>query len=486
MSGERLWAHQEKAVTAAREAYRAGHRSILLVAPTGAGKTKIGVTFVLTAVARGGKVLWLAHREELLQQAKARLHREGIPDVGIINAGSGCSTAPVHVASIQTMVARAKKGLPPATVVVFDEAHHYAAATWREIAEHYGPAVKLGLTATPERGDGAALGDLFETLIPVSSVRELQALGVLVPCRTFAPDTTTKNLSHDPVVAYQLHSAGERAFVFCQNVSHAETVSLAFNGQGIHAATIHANTPWSLREARLAAFQQQSNDPLRDIGTRESAPLVLCNVYTLTEGVDVPEASCCILARSCGHAGMLLQMVGRVLRAAPGKTHATFWDLCGAIHREVAGVRIGLPEADRSWSLTGRAIGLAERERDIALKPCPACGAMIGLWRTDSAGYRCCPACRERVAAPVEVAITPRRMLEFGARSTPATREAYLGKMARVAAAKGFKPGWVTMRYREMFGVWPASGDAERAMAATGITPSYEDEERRAIQRDGR
>lgn len=479
MSGEELWPHQEQAVRAAREAYREGKRSILLVAPTGAGKTKIGVTFVTTALARGGTVLWLAHREELLQQAKARLNREGVARVGIINSSSGCSTAPIHVASIQTLVARARNGLPPATVVVFDEAHHYAAERWKEVADHYRGSVKLGLTATPERGDGLAMGDLFDCLIPVSSVRELQALGVLVQCRTFAPDTKTKDLSHDPVVAYLTHTPGERAFVFAQNVSHAETLAKSFTEQGIRAATIHADTKWALREARLAAFQSQDDAPLRAVGTLERAPVVLCNVYTLTEGVDVPEASSCILARSCGHSGMMLQMVGRVLRKAPGKTHATFIDLRGVVHR------LGLPEADRAWSLSGKAIDLGEKERDVTLKPCPACGAMIGLWRTDSDGWRVCPQCRERVAEPVPVQVTHRKLLAVGRLASAHDRGEYLAKMAVVAARRKYSPGWLAYRYHERFDRWPEHGESERAILESGVQPTpprYEDEERAAIE----
>jgi len=475
-SKQPLRPYQAAVIENSREAYRAGHRAILIVAPTGAGKTRIGVEFVLGALKKGGKVLWLAHREELLAQAKARLQREGIARVGIINSNSGCSTAEIHVASIQTLVARANKGLPPASVIVLDEAHHYAAEKWKEVAEHYSKSVKLGLTATPERGDGRAMGDLFNVLIPCSSVRELQDMGVLVPCRTYAPETKTKDLAHDPVVAYQMHTPNERSFVFCQDVSHAETLARSFLAQGIAAATIHANTSWPLREARLEAFRLQSDEPLRAIGTFEKAPLVLCNVYTLTEGVDVPEASSCILARSCGHAGMMLQMVGRVLRSATGKNSATFIDLRGSVHK------LGLPEADRIWSLEGYACQQSERERETKLKPCPACGAMVGLWRTDTEGWRVCPQCRERVAKPEQVSVTPRKLVKVGSHASEEDRERYLARMAVVAAKRAYKPGWLAYRYEQEFGCWPPRGSCARAILETGITPDYDALERAAIR----
>jgi DNA repair protein RadD len=449
--------YQQAAYDAAREAYRAGKRAILLVAPTGAGKTRLGVEFALRALERGGSVLWLAHREELLTQARDRLLAEGLPRVGVIAAGEPTMNAPVQVASIQTLVARVRRGLPPGRVVVFDEAHHYAAAKWGEVAAAYKASAILGLTATPERGDGAALGDLFDHVVPVSSVRELQELGVLVPCVTYAPSGPTKHLSQDPVAAYLSRTPGERAFVFCVNVAHAEKTALAFAAQGVQAATIHADTPWLLRRARLEAFRRQDAAPLLEAGTCEKPPLVLCNVYTLTEGVDVPEASSCILARGCGHQGMLLQMVGRVLRAAPGKERATLIDLRGVVHR------LGLPEAEREWSLEGKPIKLTEAEREVKLKECPACSAMVGAWKADRDGWRVCPLCRERVSPPEPVQVAPRELHAMGTAAPPEERERTLAKLAKVAVSRDRKPGWIAYAYKDRFGVFPPFGAARRA-----------------------
>src|SRR6185369_8354499 len=154
--------------------------------------------------------------------------------------------------------------------------------------------------------------------------------------------------------------------------------------------TIHADTPWLLRRARIEAFRLQRPQPLLDAGTTERPSLVLVNVYTLTEGVDVPEASCCILARGCGHPGMLLQTAGRVGRAAPGKTGATLLDLRGVTHK------LGLWEADREWSLEGRACDMTreEREREKQSHTCPACDAAFEAYAFDREGWRICPVCR--------------------------------------------------------------------------------------------
>jgi superfamily II DNA or RNA helicase len=456
--------YQAEALRAARDAYRAGKRAILLVAPTGAGKTRMGVELVNSAIAKGGTALWLAHREELLLQARDRLRAEGLARVGVIASGEPLVNAPVQVASVQTLAARAHRGLPPGRVVIFDEAHHYAAERWGQVAAAYRDSAILGLTATPERGDGKALGDVFDHVIPVSSVRELQALGVLVPCVTFAPASATKDLAQDPVAAYLARTPGERAFVFCANVAHAERVALSFQAQGVQAATIHADTPWLLRRARLDAFKLQRPYPLLCAGTLEPPPLVLCNVYTLTEGVDVPEASSCILARGCGHAGMMLQMVGRVLRAAPGKTKATLIDLRGVVHK------LGLPEADRVWSLEGRAISLHERERDRPLKPCPNCAGMVASWSTDADGWRTCPLCQQRISPPDLPKVAIREIRPMGTAAPPEEQDRVLRRLASTAARRGFKAGWVAHKYRDRFGSWPPYGAAQRALDAAAAS----------------
>ncbi len=460
-----LYAYQARAIAETRQAYRDGRRAILLVAPTGAGKTRIGVEFAGGSLAKGGHVLWLAHREELIDQAVKRLEAEGVPRVGIIANDRPTINAPIQVASLQTLAARAAKGLPSADLVVFDEAHHGKAKSYEAVVNGIRTRrgeipVRIGLTATPERGDGKPMGDVFDHVVSVSSVRELQALGVLVPCLTYAPSTRTKQLSQHPVAAYLARTPGERAFVFAVNVAHAERLALEFETQGVRAATIHTDTPWILRRARLAAFQTQDTRPLREAGSLEPAPLVLCNVYTLTEGVDVPEASCCILARGCGHAGLFLQMVGRVLRAAPwaGKTRATLIDLRGAVHR------LGLPEQDRAWSLDGKAISLAENEREVKLRVCPACGGAFATYAVDRRdGARCCPLCREKIAPPEAPTVSPRELHQMGAAAAPEAKSKVLAQLATVAARKGYKAGWAAVRYKDRFGAWPARHEAASA-----------------------
>jgi DNA repair protein RadD len=140
----------------------AGRRRVLLVAPTGAGKTVIACTIVGEAAAKGLRILFLAHRRELIQQASRKLFSLGV-DHGIVQAGFPSRPAErVQIASIQTLYARAvrtrKIELPAAELLIIDEAHHCPARTYRQLVRAYSEAVILGMTATPCRSDGRGLG----------------------------------------------------------------------------------------------------------------------------------------------------------------------------------------------------------------------------------------------------------------------------------------------------------------------------------------
>lgn len=140
-----------------------GVQRIILQAPCGSGKTVIAAEIIRRAVDRNERVLFLAHRRELVFQCSDKLNRFEV-DHGILMAGIRPSFIPdVQVASVQTLIARIKKGRvepPPAELIIFDECHHNVSKTHLQLIEHYADAVVIGLTATPIRGDGKGLGVL--------------------------------------------------------------------------------------------------------------------------------------------------------------------------------------------------------------------------------------------------------------------------------------------------------------------------------------
>lgn len=329
-----LRAYQAAAIDSVRAHWASGIRSVCLVAPTGSGKTRMGEELVDGTES----VLWLAHRRELINQAAHRLAlRFGKRSVGVIMPGEyETPKSRIQVATPQTLLARKQR--VSASVLALDEAHHYMAEHWRTLAEAYPNARAFGLTATPERGDGEPLGDVFGEMVVAAKYSELIAAGHLVSARVYRPSENLGNdLAQDPLEAWKKCSEGSRSFVFCARVDGAFALAQRFRDAGISAGTIECNTPKRDRDDLLERF-------------RRGTLTVLTNVNTLTEGVDVPEARCVILARSFGHVGGFLQAAGRALRPAKGKPDAIVVDLTGST------IRHGLPTDDRQYSLSGRAI----------------------------------------------------------------------------------------------------------------------------------
>jgi DNA repair protein RadD len=359
--------YQQRAICDLRATYATGKRAPCLVLPTGGGKTLIASEIIRAALTRSKRVLFLAHRTELLEQTVGKLERFGVTDVRLIQAArdTGSPIAPVTVASVQTLT-RWQDRMPRADLVVFDECHHVVAKTWASIATHYAGAHLLGMTATPARSDGRPLGDIFDALVVGATVRELTDLGHLVPCRVFAPVAVldTEQLALSPVEAYAQHGAGERAVIFCVTVDHARAVADEMTAAGVHTEIVHGNG-----RGRAEVLRRFAAGEIRAIA----------NVHVLTEGWDDPGVAVCILARKPEHAGTMLQMVGRVLRPASGKTHATLIDLCGSV------LEHGTPEQDRTYALDGKAITASDRQ---PIRQCPSCGAVFL-----STGQAGCPQC---------------------------------------------------------------------------------------------
>lgn len=362
--------YQERAISALRESYGRGKRAPCLVIPTGGGKTVIASAIIRSAVARNRRVLFLAHRQELISQSVAKLEAAGVSDLRVIQAAAdlGNRKAPVAVASIPTLTNWDVK--PEADLVVFDECHHTVAKTWADIAGNYRSALLLGMTATPQRADRKPLGDVFDDLVVGSSVSELVDIDHLVPCRIWSPPAgvlENGQLAVSPAHAYLEHGKGERAVIFCADRKHAALVAEEMNAAGIPTGVVHGQLG---NKERASTLERLRTGELRAVA----------NVYVLTEGWDEPSVSVCILAKKPGAVSTYLQMIGRVLRPAPGKTEARLLDLAGA------SLEHGPPEMERVYSLDGEGISKVNREN---IRQCLACGAVF------KAGPRACPMCGE-------------------------------------------------------------------------------------------
>jgi superfamily II DNA or RNA helicase len=418
--------YQVRAIDLVRGEYRRGRRAVLLVLPTGAGKTATASQLIAWAVARGRRCLFLVHRREIVLDTHRRLVAAGVA-CGVVMAGEASVDAPVQVCSVQTLVAREQH--PPADLLVWDEAHHCAAETYREIRAQYPSAWHLGLTATPERSDGAPLGDAFEALVAPISVAELVEAGHLAPIDVIAPPTRLQSaIGATPADAWREHGGGRPAVIFTGTIAESRECVAAI---GERAAHIDGSTPRRERDEILRRFERGDLD-------------VVSNCAVLTEGWDSARAEVCVLARGCGSLPVYLQTIGRVRRTGGNAAkRCLLLDLAGAAHEH------GMPDEDREWSLTeGQAKRRSDRE---ALSTCLHCGAVS---RYASRGARC-RRCGQPWPEAERVEVRRQQLAAVVASSTRREREAELERLRQIARARGYKDGWIGVRFKEKFGFWP-------------------------------
>ena len=370
-----LRSYQDRAIDDLRSAYQSGANAPLLVLPTGGGKTCIIAAISANAAARGRHVLILVHRRELIHQTSSKLAWVGL-DHGIIAAGIPSSDHAVQIASVQTLARRLSRLDWQPTLIIIDEAHHATAGQWARILDHWPDAYRLGVTATPCRLDGCGLRGTFDTMVLGPSVADLIFTGYLSPARIYAPPVVADlqgirsrggdyandqaaaamdrpTVTGDAIAHYQRLAAGQQAIAFCCNVNHAVSVCDAFKTAGIAAELLLGNTPG--REQVVADFAAHR---IR----------VLVTVDVVSEGFDVPAASCAILLRPTQSLGLYLQQVGRVLRPAPGKEHAVILDHVGNVTRH------GFPDDSRDWSLDDR-MRRSKGTPAPSVRTCPECFA---------------------------------------------------------------------------------------------------------------
>lgn len=362
-----------------------GDRLFMLGDFTVTHNTIIAVHIIHSALAKGKSVLFMAHRRELLNQCAAKLRDLGICNYNVVLSGhpeSRNPNAPVQIASIQTLI---RRKYPPADLVILDECHHAAAAQYQTILKHYPDAYVLGLTATPERLDGKGLDGIFHDLLEVATVPELIEQGFLVKptclgpspdmvaqlkatlatvkvrCGDYAEDQLGEAMDNatlvgDIVAHWQKWALGQKTIVFAASILHSKHIVQQFQDAGVSAAHLDGGMSAPERERILSAW-------------RRGDYLVLSNVQICTEGVDFPELSCCILARPTKSIALFLQMVGRVLRPAPGKSGALILDHAGNI------LEHGPPHIERVWTLQGA----AKKRKVEKTHACflPGCGALF-------------------------------------------------------------------------------------------------------------
>jgi len=388
--------YQDEAIKAIREGWERGLQRVAVVLPTGMGKTIIFSHLIAEEVAAGQKVMILVHRNELVDQAIDKLKMVA-PDVkpGVVKAERDEVDAQVIIASVQTLARGYRRdrilAAGPVHLVIIDEAHHAAADTYVAVLTDFGcfhndppaawPSVPsttraIGFTATMKRGDTRGLGDIWQEIVYTKDI----LFGIQ---RDYLADVKGRRITVDGLdlrevaitrgdyregqlgdamvssgageviaAAYKEHASDRQGILFTPTVHAAYEWATDLNNAGIPTEVIEGETP---TEDRKLIYKRYAEGEVQ----------VLSNCMVLTEGFDMPQASCAVIARPTSLPALYTQMVGRVLRPWPGKRYALVLDVVGVASRVELATLTDLSLTKVDEVKEGETLGqAADRERE--------------------------------------------------------------------------------------------------------------------------
>ena len=385
---------QIEAHNALRRGFKEGHKNQIIMAPTGAGKTYLGLRVCNEAIQKGKRAVFLCDRTTLINQTSEVADRYGMHEHGIIQANHWRKRPDdlFQIASVQTIAKR--EYWPKLDVLVVDEAHTTYKA-WTEFAKETGAAV-VGLSATPFT---VGMGKIFTNLVNATTMHELTQNGVLVPMRIFSchkPDMTGAETSGgewtdkaaeergmqivgDVVDDWHKHGENRKTIVFGATIKHCEELCRQFIDSGIMAAVFTSETTNKERELLLTEYRKP-----------DSMLKVLISVEALAKGFDVPDVGCVCDARPLRKSlSTAIQMWGRGLRSSPdtGKKDCHLLDFSGNIIRFFEDFNDiyfnGLDRLDDGDKLDKN----IRKDEDYEPKGCPKCGYTPFHKRCMACGY---------------------------------------------------------------------------------------------------
>lgn len=335
--GQELRPYQQQARDRIHAEWDAGHTRTLLVLPTGTGKTIVFASVAADQVRAGDRVLILAHRGELLEQAADKLQRSTGLVSAVEKAESTCldSWFRVVVGSVQTLQRTARLERFPQDyfgTIIIDEAHHAITDGYRRILDYFSGGKVLGVTATPDRGDMRNLGEVFDSLAfeykLTDAIKEGYLCKIMAQTIPLQLDITSVTMSGGDYAVGDLGTAldpyleqiaaemarrckSRKTVVFLPLIKTSQKFRDLLNTYGFRAAEVNGQS--DDRRQVLADF---------DAGKYN----VLCNSMLLTEGWDCPSVDCVVVLRPTKVRSLYSQMVGRGTRLSPGKTDLLLLD----------------------------------------------------------------------------------------------------------------------------------------------------------------
>jgi len=421
--------YQSDGINKIRKTFSSGVRRVAYIAPCGAGKGTMVAYMANKAADNGKNVLFIIHRQELLQQIADDIGRKH---------------ELIQLASVQTIVRQLDK-IPVPDLIISDEFHHGTANTWRKIFNYFKNAYLVGLTATPARTDGSGLGEICDELIIGPSVKWLISKGFLAPYRYFAPpmpvdfsDIKIKlgdydqkeiavrmdkpHITGQAIEHYKQLAEGKQAIVYCASIQHSINTVDSFISYGYNAKHVDGKTPDEERKQAIADFK---SGKLR----------IMSNVDLFGEGLNLPGVEVVILLRPTQSLVLHVQQSMRSMRPGEGKT-AIIIDAVGNVFRH------GLPDEERSWSLESKKRSKKEKDPSVGIKSCPECYAAH-----DPAPQ--CPECKfiypvkSRNLEESDGDLKEITAIEKRERRMDVGKCKTIDELKAIAADRGYKSSWV-------------------------------------------
>lgn len=370
--------YQRELVNEARQAIAQGAKGVLVQSPPGSGKSVVIAEIAKLTVQNGGRVLFIVHRKELVEQIASTFLKHEIN---------------MNQVRIDTVVKTRNRlsTIEEPTLIITDETHHSRAKTYREIYDYFSNAWRLGFTATPWRMSGKGFEDIYDVMVKGKSVQWLIDNDSLAPFDYYSvnladldklkqsstgdytkksmDDAVTKAIYGDAVQHYKELANNQQAILYAHSVEASQGFAEAFKAQGINAEHADAKTPKKQREQIMDDF-------------RNGKIKVLCNVDLISEGFDVPDCNVVILLRPTASLVLHMQQSMRSMRYKPNKK--------AIIIDHVANyLKHGIPTTEHEWSLKSwkKKGSNNSKNSTIPLKECMNCFGVIESKETH------CPLC---------------------------------------------------------------------------------------------
>ncbi|AMV65177.1 DNA helicase, phage-associated [Pediococcus damnosus] len=443
-----LHPYQKKLVQQTRQELANGKNSVLIQSPAGSGKSVVIAEIARLTVKKGGYVMFMVHRKELVEQITDSFKENNV-DL------SHCTI--MTVGKIKNRLDR----LPKPSLIITDETHHSLAKTYRDIYKHYSDVPRIGFTATPWRMNGKGFRDVYDSMVKGPSVKWLINNKYLAPFKYYSVnlvnsdklkksstgDYTNKSMDEavgktifgDVINTYKKVANGQQAIVYAHSVEYSQIVANSFNQAGISARHVDAKTHSTKREQIMTDF-------------KAGKIKIICNVDLISEGFNSPDCSTVILLRPTASLVLFVQQSMRSMRYKPGKV-ATIID-------HVANYsRFGLPDDDFDWTLDDREKKRNGRKDDApAIKTCDRC------FRVVPAQSKICPFCgfefeieatemQEDKNAKIEKIgefkmVADYKNVKYGKMKVSDAKN--VEDLYKIAKAHGYKPGWAYMNAKRM------------------------------------